>query len=507
MFLFVCGAVLFRAAPFFLEIMSKKNREDNLIWLKAGEDRTREIATRGGTASGAAARKRRAIRDTVEAFLYAGGNKAGESNIDLIFGNALMKKARGGDIRAMELITKISGELTATGGGESEVTAAPPPAKIDKIHYWLDWQFAAGGNYAFLYGTTRSGKTYAVCQWICENLARGKLTGQTLICGQTIPFLRNGCAAYLQTIAPQYGLTVMDGGLKVCGQHGQVLLQSFEKPERVLSAQWTFVFVNEGNVIPQPIIDGLSIRCAGLLLADFNPSASKWWGAGLMKPENSLFCTFRDNPFLGEPQRAAIEMIRERGETAPLGSYANWYYRVYYLGEFAEAGGGVFTTVRKADRATFYEVDLPTFHGIDFGDTADPNALAAVKIDNEAKVIHILCQYYQTATDDKTMTEVLIANNVEILVFETATGGNTRAKNFRIFGFRGKLIPCLKEQVAQSVFNLANYDIICYDDNSANEFHGYRLDAGRFRGADHIIDAVRYVANMVLTNRIRYEKN
>lgn len=480
--------------------------ENNLRPLEKGTERARDIAAMGGKAKGENSKKRRAIRDTVDAFLLSAGNKAGATNVDLIFGQALMRKGRAGDIRAMELIAKICGELTtsaAAGDAEQADTATiAPPAKIDKIHSWLTWQSQSGNNYAFLYGTTRSGKTYAVCQWICEEIASGRLRGQVLICGQTIPFLRNGCAAYLKELAPHYGLTVFDDGLKVSGDNGVILLQSFEKPERVLSAQWSFVFVNEGNVIPQSIIDGLSIRCAGLLLADFNPSANDWWGKELMSPANSLFCSFKDNPFLGDAQRQAIELIRERGEAAPLGSYANWYYRVYYLGEFAEAGGGVFTRVKQMPRGQFDAVDLPTFHGIDFGDTSDPNALAAVKVDKDGGVIHVCCQWYKTGTDDKTMTDILISNNVQTLVFETATGGNTRAKNFRIFGFKGRLLPFVKERVSQSVFNLANYEIVCYDDASAAEFHGYRLDGGKFKGADHIIDAVRYVANLVLTNRI-----
>ena len=162
----------------------------------------------------------------------------------------------------------------------------------------------------------------------------------------------------------------------------------------------------------------------------------------------------------------------------------------------------MFTRVKQMPRGQFDSIDLPTFHGIDFGDTSDPNALAAVKVDKDGGVIHVCCEWYKTGTDDKTMTDVLVSNDVQTLVFETATGGNTRAKNFRIFGFKGRLLPCVKERVSQSVFNLANYEIVCYDDDSAAEFHGYRLDGGKFKGADHIIDAVRYVANLILTNRI-----
>lgn len=161
--------------------------EKNLRPLEKGTERARDIAAMGGKAKGENSKKRRAIRDTVDAFLLSAGNKAGASNVDLIFGQALMRKGRAGDIRAMELIAKICGELTtsaAAGDAEgAEAATLTPPAKIDKIHSWLSWQSQSGNNYAFLYGTTRSGKTYAVCQWICEEIASGRLRGiGTSIC-------------------------------------------------------------------------------------------------------------------------------------------------------------------------------------------------------------------------------------------------------------------------------------------------------------------------------------
>ena len=437
---------------------------------------------------------------------YLKMKRGGKTEKELVFGKALIDKAKQGDVKAMEFIASQIGEMPENYKAEAEEGEAPKAIgegvrTIAKIHAFLNWQ-KERGNLCFLYGTTRSGKTYAVCQWLCHQLATGGISGQILIAGQTVPFLRNGCAAYLQTIAPQYGLEVQDNGMRVRGEHGLIVLQSFEKPERVLSAQWSAVYINEGNVIPENIIDGLKIRCAGLLFSDFNPSCAEWWGKELMTGENSLFCTFRDNPFLGERQLAAIETIRERGENAPLGSYANWYYQVYYLGRFSEMGGGVFTNVVASNLMAWEAVALPTFWGIDFGDTSDPNALVAVKVDKDGRAVHVLCQYYKTGTDDLTMVEILKQRGVESLVFETATGGNTRAKNFRALGFTGNLYPCSKEQVAQSVFNLSTWKIVCHDNVTADEFRCYRLDGGKFKGADHCIDATRYVTGLIFTNKI-----
>lgn len=470
----------------------------NLKPLKAGEQRTKDIVAKSNRSPVRAAN--RSIRAVVARYL-AEADKDGKPNADVIFGEVLMRLAKKGNLKAMELIARVSGELSQEAAPAIEEAAPAAITKIAKLWAWLEWQRTSGANVAFLYGTTRSGKTYAVCQWLCELISTGALSGNVLICGQTIPFLRNGCAAYLATIAPQYGLAVKDGGLRIEGTGGAIVLQSFEKPERVLSAQWSLVFVNEGNVIPQPIVDGLRIRCAGLLLADFNPSVNEWWGQSLMEAGNSLFCSFRDNPYLGDTQLAAIESIRERGENAPAGSYPYWYYQVYYLGKFAEAGGGVFTQVCRGK--DWEAIDAPTFWGVDWGDTSDPNALVAIKVTEGGSCIHVKCQLYQTGLSDKEVAQRLEAAGVTTLVFETATGGNTRAKNLRAFGFGGRLVPCVKERVSQGVFNICEKKIVCYDDFSFSEFHNYRLDKGEFSGADHCIDATRYVAALALTNKLR----
>lgn len=478
----------------------------NLVPLKKGDPRTLAIVKKSNESP--KRRGRRLILDTLTAYLERTNGKTDKRAVDRIFGEVLLQIAAKGNVKAIDTVARIYG----LGGGKSddddeeerEEQGAPVTAggeTIAKIRAWLDWQLLSGANTAFLFGTTRSGKTYAVCQWLCALLAEGRVVGNILVCGQTIPFLRNGCAAYLSTLAPQYGLTVKDGGLKIEGERGCIVLQSFEKPERVLSAQWALVFVNEGNVIPQSIVDGLAIRCGGLLLADFNPSVNDWWGKSLISPSNSLFCSFKDNPYLGDSQLAAIERIRERGESAPVGSYANWYYRVYYLGEFAEAGGGVFTQVCRGNE--WEAVDAPSFWGADWGDTSDPNAVVELRVTDGGETLHVRRVLYQTGLSDEQVCAVLKSANVSSLVFETATGGNTRAKNLRAFGFGGKLIPCVKERVEQGVFNISSKKIVCYDDDTFSEFLTYRLDGGKFKGADHLIDATRYVASLVLTNRLR----
>lgn len=423
----------------------------------------------------------------------------GRSNIEAIFRDKLMEMARDGDVRAMRLIVDVVDShfaRLAEKAQEDDAEAAPPPRPIanEKISAFLSWRNLFGG-FAFVYGTTRAGKTYSIIIWLCQMLADGKLPGQSLIAGQTLPFLKHGAAAAVKAIAPAFGLVVREAGLLVETPDGggRIVLRSFENADRVLTAQWTCVFVNEGNTIGRDIIDALRVRTAGLFIVDYNPSVAEWWGSPLITESTSLFCSFKDNPHLGRNQIAALEEVRLRGEAAEVGSYERWFYEVYYLGKFAEMGGGVFRKVIDARGSDFEAATdgAAVLWGIDFGDVKDPNALVCVAMVDGA--LHVKSYLYESGVDDVRLSAMLKALGVDRIVFETATGGPSRVKTWRSLGYSGNVIPAKKTPVAQGVYNLAPRKIVAYDDFTFKEFVNYKVDGGKFVGADHIIDAVRYV--------------
>lgn len=428
---------------------------------------------------------------------------------------SVAQRAMNGELECVKLLLAMGGEpvyesiIREQAARYSEVAEAvevkDEPKTLPHVRSFLDYRKTQGG-WAFLYGTTRSGKTYGIVQWLLAQLASGQVKGSVLIAGQTMPFLRNGAASYIRQLAKDYeGLEVLREGTEVRKGEAKILVQSFEKPERALSAQWDIVYLNEGNTLEREVVDQLKARTAGLTIVDFNPSTAEWWGSDIMSEANSLFCSFKDNPYLAQGQLDYLEEVRQRGEASPLGSYERWFYEVYYLGQTSTMGGGVFLKVFDYSAHDWAEEtkELVACWGIDFGDTIDPNALVHVALDVERKRLHVYCQLYRTAVDDKTLADIMTAKGVDRLIFETATGGNTRVMNVKAMGFKGKVYPAEKEEVSSSVFNLVQYEVCCYDKDSMSEFNGYRIDCGRFRGADHCIDATRYVAHLLLTNKIR----
>lgn len=380
---------------------------------------------------------------------------------------------------------------------------------IGRIFSYLDFQYFNHRNIIFVYGTTRSGKTYTIVQWLLTKLNDGSLTGQALIAGQTVPFLRNGSVNYINELIHNFpNLESKNNGFEVINKRtgAKLLSQSFEDKSRALSAQWSLIFLNECNTIDNQVVDALRIRCNGLVITDFNPSVNEWWGASEINESNKLFCTFKDNRFLNNVQLENIEHIRERGELAEVGSYAHWYYQVYYLGNFSTLGGGVFTDLVDGTSLTFPDDDnLLEIFAIDFGDVTDPNALVRLRYDSANKIVHVKCELYQTAVTDVALVALFQKLKINTLVFETATGGNTRALNWRSMGLgrEVRLLPCEKTQVQQGVFNLCENKIICYDKNSLNEFSNYIVKDGQFCGADHCIDATRYGFHLLYANLIR----
>lgn len=398
--------------------------------------------------------------------------------------DGVIAKAAGGDVKATEFLLERS-DLNP--GAVSQTL----PTYIRKIYGWLDYKTGTGCKDLFLFGTTRSGKTYAIVQWLLDKLCRDELGVQSLIAGQTGPFLSNGVCNYINQLAPRYGLEVMQGGKEVRNSQGhKIVCQSFDNPDKVLSAQWDNVYVNEGNVIPLSVVNGLRIRNAGVFITDFNPAVKEWWGKDIMTDDNSLLCSFADNPYLTPSQLDSIEGLKRAYLANPDNAYSKWYYHVYYLGEWSALGGGVFTDLLQADNWEEATDGLATIHAIDFGDVTDPNAL--VQVAYGAGVLHVRCQLYETRLSDQQVCQALLDNNVQTLVFETATGGNTRALNLRNSGYQGLLIPAHKTTVQQGVANLSQLRVVCYDARSYQEFSRYSINDGRFSGADHCIDAVRY---------------
>lgn len=375
-----------------------------------------------------------------------------------------------------------------------------PEERIESIYEWL--RMHEHEPIVFLRGTTRSGKTHATMQWLVDKFQSNR-AGYTLVAGATLPMLKNGACQYLTEIAAKRGLQTKRDGTMLMNGRNKIVCQSFDEPNKALSASWQRIFINEGNILDPKTVDNLLVRCKGQVIVDFNPSINDWWGSPLMTPENTLVTKWQDNPFLTHTQRKHIEGIRERGEHAPVGSYAWWYYQVYYLGNDASVGGGVFDQLVEISDKEYTDLEAPEYFGLDFGDVSDPNALVGVKYNIDGMFVKSYIS--ETGIGDTELAHKINAAmpNGGKLVFETATAGKTRYMNMKPTLHSGiRPTPAFKPGVQQSVFNLATQKIHVVSGVALDQFSKYRIKDGAFTGEDHAIDAARYVDILVRLGRI-----
>lgn len=170
-------------------------------------------------------------------------------------------------------------------------------------------------------GATRSGKTYAIMQaLILYTVTSGKST-QVTVSSVSLPHLKQGALKDFHTILIDLGLdkrfkynrsdhvyTFKDTG-------AYIEFKSFDTEGKARGGSRDILFVNEANVMPQPIFHQLNLRTRIQTIIDFNPSeaASYVYDIADGFRGSCLFTqsTYLHNPFLPIEQIKEIERLKE----------------------------------------------------------------------------------------------------------------------------------------------------------------------------------------------------
>jgi len=192
-----------------------------------------------------------------------------------------------------------------------------------------------------LRGSSRSAKTYSVCQWFYY-LAKKGIKFELTIVGHSIPFLRDGVYNSFKQIAPNENFIKSPFSVKI--DNAEILFRSFKDEDDAKSAERDFLYINECNHIPYSIVQQLVIRTRIMSFFDFNPT-KKFWIDEYVNESNIIHTTFKDNPFLSVAQIENFEKIKERAERLTASAYDRYLYSVYYLGEYGDMSGNVFSQI------------------------------------------------------------------------------------------------------------------------------------------------------------------
>ena len=262
------------------------------------------------------------------------------------------------------------------------------------------------GRYVSSCGGTRSGKTFANLQAIFELAVQDTTPTLTSVVSETFPHLKRGAIR-------DFPLAVDENWDPKCWNksesiytipHNGAKIEFFsaDAPAKVHGPARDRLFLNEVQNIPYEIARQLFIRTRGLILQDYNPTAT-FWGNEIIEARPdciTIHSTYKDNDYLTPEQVAEIEANQHD---------TNWW-KVYGLGEFGTLEGVIYgfeLIDEMPEPAGLREV-----LGMDFGFTHDPTAIVRVLADTKRKIAYIDERCYRTGMLNRDISALLQGESV-----------------------------------------------------------------------------------------------
>lgn len=212
----------------------------------------------------------------------------------------------------------------------------------DKVYKFLTDEYNRGTIICALQGGRRAGKTYNIAIWLLVQALQG---AKVVVATMTQEQGRNGAFADFRSIIQGAELSnvcqVLSSPREIrCAGGGVVVFQSFADSERAKGVACDFLFMNEANKFTWSQYVDMAVNVRKMMILDYNPNVVFWVDKLNIKP---LILTWRDNPYLTEAQKKWFADLKEKATAPEATSTDIYYYRVYYLGEYAEADGVIFT--------------------------------------------------------------------------------------------------------------------------------------------------------------------
>lgn len=193
-------------------------------------------------------------------------------------------------------------------------------------------------------GGRRSGKTYFILQRLLGFLAQGQV-----ISVATMTDTQGRLGAYQDakdildqspTMRPYCQVLTTPREIR-CSSGGRMFFNSYQSSERAKGIACDWLYINEGNnFTEQQYIDlAASVRCG--VFVDRNPNTACWTERNGFTLIHSTWKDNADN-LTGE-QKEWFAMLKRKAESPDATSVDVALYRMYYLGEYAEIVGSIFT--------------------------------------------------------------------------------------------------------------------------------------------------------------------
>jgi len=354
-------------------------------------------------------------------------------------------------------------------------------------------------------GGTRSGKTYAVLQFLIVQAIENKET--ITIVRKTIPSLKRTVIKDFKDILT--GLNIwQDENFNITDRiynlyDSTIQFLSTDDADKLRGIKSTILFIDEASEIDEESYFQLSIRTSGKIILAYNPTISPYHWLRQMQDCERYITTYKNNVYLPKEMVKAIEELEYKNPK---------YWKIYGKGEFAANDKAIFQFELVDD----IDGDFVAF-GFDFGFSSDPNALVAVyKKGDELYLEELLYEKGMVTSDIVNKLDKLDINKSHEIWCDSSEP--RLIEEIYRSGFNAKPVTKGKDSIKFGIGVMQNYkiNILKTSQNLINEMYGYQYITDKHGyttdqpegGLDHLIDAARYACMMRLSvkaaNKGRY---
>ena len=346
-------------------------------------------------------------------------------------------------------------------------------------------------------GGTRSGKTYAILQYLITEAVK---EAQTItIVRKTIPSLKRTVMKDFVDILKSLNIwnennfNITDRIYKINDSSIQFI--STDDADKLRGIKSNILFVDEASEIDEESYFQLSIRTTGRIILAYNPTVSPYHWLRQMQDCDRYTTTYRDNVYLEQSVVNAIEELENKNPK---------YWKIYGKGEFAPNDRAIF----EFDVVDEFEGEFVAM-GMDFGFSNDPTTLVSVfKNGDNLYLEEMLYEKGMVTSDIVSKLKKLGIEREEIWCDSSEP---RLIEELYRSGLNAKAVKKGPDSISFGIGVMQNYKIHLTkrSQNLINEFYGYQWSVDKHGyatdtpegGLDHLIDAVRYVSMMRLSQK------
>ena len=341
-------------------------------------------------------------------------------------------------------------------------------------------------------GGTRSGKTYAILQWLIVRALQERL--DITVVRRTVPSLKRSVIKDFKDILTNLDIWETErynisDRIFSFGNGSTLSFINTDDPEKLRGVKSDVLFIDEASEIDEESYFQLSIRCTGNIVLAYNPTVSPYHWLREQDDVERFTTTFKDNPYLPKEMVKAIEDLEWKNPK---------YWLIYGKGEFAPNDKSIFSFQIVDENPVEELIAL----GMDFGFSNDPTAIVAVH--KKGDMLYVRELLYEKGMVTKDIINKLDELNVGNTEIWADSAEPRLIEEIYRSGFNIKPVKKGPDSIKFGIGVLQNYGICVprSSQNLINELYSYQWATDKYGialdkpegGLDHLIDSMRYVA-------------